>query len=67
MQLFLGKNLKILEESFRNLLERTAAIGQKAMIFSLKPYLQTILKQQSIPSNWDDITILTGEIMDESR
>jgi hypothetical protein len=66
MQLFLGKNLKILEESFRNLLERTAVIGQKAMIFSLKPYLQTILKQESIPSNWDDITILTGEIMDET-
>jgi hypothetical protein len=65
MQLFLGKNLKTLEESFRNLLERTAAIGQKAMIFSLKPYLQTILKQQSIPSKWDDITLLTGEIMNE--
>jgi hypothetical protein len=66
MQLFLGTNLRTLEESFRNLLERTTATGQKVVILSLTPYLQTIIKQQSIPSNWDDITLLTGEIMNEA-
>jgi hypothetical protein len=65
MQLFLGKNLRALEESFRNLVDRTSTLGQKAMILSLKPYLQTILNQQSIASNWDNITLLTGEIMNE--
>jgi hypothetical protein len=65
MQLFLGSNLKALEESFRSFYDRTREIGQNAMILWLKPYLQSILNQQNFEGDWNSIAILTGEIMTE--
>jgi hypothetical protein len=65
LQLFLGTNLKTIEESFRAFYDRTLEIRQNTMVFCLKPYLQAILNHQIVRHDWNNVSLLSGEIMIE--
>jgi hypothetical protein len=67
LQLFLGTNLKSIEESFRTFYDRTLEIRQNTMVLSLKPYFQAILNHQTIRCDWSYVHLLTGEIMIEEE
>jgi hypothetical protein len=67
LQLFLGANLRDTEASFRNFYDRTIEIGQKSMILCLKPYFQSILNQQTVILDWNNIAVLSGEVMEEEE
>jgi hypothetical protein len=67
LQLFLGENLKTIEESFRRFYDRTSEIGQNELVMCLKPYFQTILNLQSTQGDWTSICQLNGEVMLEEE
>jgi hypothetical protein len=63
LQLFLGGNLKAIEESLRKFYDRTSEIGQNDLVLCLKPYFQTILNLQSTQGDLNSLCQLNGEVM----
>lgn len=63
----IGRNLNALAESLQLFYNRVIDLGQHAMALVLQPVLQSILNQLSVPSDWSDVAILTGEVMNESE
>ena len=63
----LGRNLSSLAESLKLFYSRVVDLGQRVMALILQPVLQSILNQLSVPNDWNDIAIFTGEVMDESE
>ena len=63
----LGENLESLERFMRTTYNRLLDLGQDAMIQWIQPSMQFILNMRASPSSWVDLTILTGEVMDESE
>jgi tetratricopeptide (TPR) repeat protein len=67
LQLFLGKNLKTMEDSFRKFYERTSDLGQSELVLCLKPYFQTILNLQCTRLDLTSDSQLSGEVMIEEE
>jgi histidine kinase len=63
----LGENLASLEQFMRTSYSRLRDLGQEAMIMWIQPWLQFILNMRSSPTSWVALTILSGEVMDESE
>jgi hypothetical protein len=69
LRYMLGENLGSLEQSLRAFHRKLCDIGQDAMIRWIQPCLQYVLIMQTPPrvSVWEDLTTLSGEVMDESE
>jgi hypothetical protein len=63
----LGRNLRSLAESVTLFYSRVVDLGQRVMALVLQPVVQSILNHLSVPNRWSDISILTGEVMEESE
>jgi hypothetical protein len=69
LRYMLGENLGSLEQSLRAFHRKLCDLGQDAMIRWIQPCLQYVLIMQAPPrvSAWEDLTTLSGEVMDESE
>ena len=63
----LGENLESLEQFMRTTYNRLLDLGQDAMIQWIQPSMQFILNLRASPSSWVELTILSGDVMDESE
>jgi tetratricopeptide (TPR) repeat protein len=69
LRYILGENLGSLEQSMRAFHGKLCDLGQDAMIRWFQPCLQYVLIMRAPPrmSVWEDLTFLSGEVMDESE
>jgi len=67
MQNYLGTNLTTLEVSMRASYDKVRELGQDGTILWLQPLLQYVLNMQSDDSKWEQISLLSGEIMKEEE
>jgi hypothetical protein len=63
----LGRNLTYLAESLKLFYSRVVDLGQRVMALVLQPLVQSILNHLSVPNQWSEISILTGDVMHESE
>jgi hypothetical protein len=63
----LGENLKSLERFMTISYNRLLDLGQDAMIQWIQPSMQFILNMRASPTLWVDLTVLSGEVMEESE
>jgi predicted ATPase len=63
----LGENLASLEQFMKASYSRLCDLGQDAMIRWTQPSMQYILNMRTSPVSFVDLTILSGEAMDESE
>jgi hypothetical protein len=67
LEYHLGRNLGSLAESLKLFYSRVVDLGQRVMALILQPVVQTILNHLSVPNHWGEMSILTGDVMDESE
>ena len=63
----LGENLESLEAFIRSTYSRICDLGQDAMIRWAQPSMQFVLNMRSTAMDWKDLTILTGDTMNEEE
>jgi predicted ATPase len=63
----LGENLESLEHFMRTAYNRLLDLGQSAMIRWVQPPMQFISNLRTSPTSWVELTILSGDVMDESE
>jgi hypothetical protein len=63
----LGENLESIEDCVRTMYHRLCEQGQTDMMRFAQSVMQYVLNMRSFPTTGSDLTILTGEIMDESE
>ena len=63
----LGEHLESLEEFMRSTYSRRCDLKQDAMIRWAQPCMQFVLNMRSTAIDWKDLTILSGEIMNEAE
>jgi hypothetical protein len=63
----LGENLESLEHFMRTAYNRLFDLGQSAMIRWVQPPMQFVSNLRTSPTSWVELTILSGDVMDESE
>jgi predicted ATPase len=66
-RVMMGENLESMEDCMRTIYHRLCEQGQTEMIRWTQPVMQYVLNMRSSPTTWRDLTMLSGEIMDESE
>jgi tetratricopeptide (TPR) repeat protein len=67
VSLIVGTNLRRLEEFMQAGYRRIRELSGDTMVFWLLPSIQFVLNLQSHATQWSDLLILTGEVMNEAE
>jgi predicted ATPase len=65
MHIHMGTNLQALENAMRFDYGQVSDVGQDDQLMWLRPGFQFVLNMQANVDRWEDISVLTGEMMDE--
>ena len=66
-RVLLGENLESMEDCLRTIYSRLCEQGQTEMMRFAQPVMQYVLNLRSSTTTWSDLTMLSGEVMDESE
>jgi tetratricopeptide (TPR) repeat protein len=66
-RVMLGENLESMEDCIRTMYHRLCEQGQTDMMRFAQPVMQYVLNMRSTPTTGVDLTMLSGDIMDESE